>query len=59
VVVPEGQAYFRRLVALPDLRIRSEYDGYWFWGRPTLDELVGDLRAISAEIRTHWKAPAA
>ena len=35
----------------PDLRVHARYDGYWFWGRPTLEELRQDLRAISLEIR--------
>src|SRR5919197_2497205 len=41
----------------PDLRVHSKYDGYWFWGRPTLHELTADLRAISRAIRADWKAP--
>jgi len=41
----------------PDLRVHSHYDGYWFLGRPTLDELIGDLRAIAREIRADWAAP--
>jgi peroxiredoxin len=41
----------------PDLRVQRAYDGYWFWGRPTLDELAGDLRAISRAIRDDWDAP--
>jgi peroxiredoxin len=43
----------------PDLRIHAAYDGYWFWGRPTLEELRHDLRAISAAIRPDWQRPAA
>ena len=35
----------------PDLTIHSAYNGYWFWGRPTLEELRGDLRAIQRSIR--------
>ncbi|HEV2814115.1 MAG TPA: redoxin domain-containing protein [Solirubrobacteraceae bacterium] len=49
----------RVLTLFPDLRVHREYDGYWYWGRPTLEELVGDLRAISSAIRTDWRAPAA
>ena len=41
----------------PDLTIHRAYDGYWFWGRPTADELVVDLREISAAIRPDWVAP--
>lgn len=31
----------------PDLTVHSAYDGYWYWDRPTTDELRGDFRAIS------------
>jgi peroxiredoxin len=41
----------------PDLEIQSAYDGYWFWGRPTNEELRQDLRAISSAIRPDWRAP--
>jgi peroxiredoxin len=43
----------------PDLTIHSHYDGYWFWGRPTLDELRHDLREIARAIRPDWTAPTA
>ena len=39
----------------PDLTIRSAYNGYWFWGRPTHEELRADMRAISMAIRTDWE----
>jgi peroxiredoxin len=38
----------------PDLRVHSAYNGYWFWGRPTHEEIRQDLRAISQAIRTDW-----
>ena len=41
----------------PDLRIHRVYNGYWFWGRPTLEELRRDLREISREIRRDWEPP--
>jgi peroxiredoxin len=41
----------------PDRTIHSAYNGYWFWGRPTVDELVRDLRDISRAIRPDWDAP--
>ncbi len=44
---------------LPDLTIHAAYDGYWFWGRPTNEELRGDFRAITRAIRSDWEAPAA
>jgi peroxiredoxin len=43
----------------PDLTIHRIYDGYWFWGRPTLEELRRDLREITRAIRADWDAPAA
>jgi peroxiredoxin len=41
----------------PDLTIHAAYNGYWFWGRPTLDELRIDLRAITRAIRPDWEVP--
>jgi len=41
----------------PDLRIHRAYNGYWFLGRPTLEELRRDLREISREIRRDWEPP--
>jgi peroxiredoxin len=41
----------------PDLRVHRSYNGYWFWGRPTLEELRQDMRAITREIRADWDAP--
>ncbi len=35
----------------PDLQIETRYDGYWYLGRPTNDELRRDLRAISLDSR--------
>ena len=42
------------LVLKPGLVIHSVYNGYWFWGRPSVDELRQDLRAASREIRPDW-----
>ena len=41
----------------PDLTIHRSYNGYWYWGRPTLDELRQDLRHITRAIRSDWEAP--
>ena len=38
----------------PDLTIHRIYGGYWFWGRPTLENLRQDLRAISQAIRSDF-----
>ena len=43
----------------PDLTIHRAYDGYWFWGRPTLEELRADMRHITRSIRSDWEAPTA
>jgi peroxiredoxin len=42
------------LVLKPGLVVHSVYNGYWFWGRPTLDDLWHDLRTASQEIRPDW-----
>jgi peroxiredoxin len=42
------------LVLKPGLVVHSIYMGYWFWGRPTLDDLWHDLRDVSREIRPDW-----
>ena len=41
----------------PDLRIHAAYNGYWFWGRPTAEELRQDLRAITRAVRPDWDPP--
>ena len=41
----------------PDLSIHRAYNGYWFWGRPTVEELRQDMRAITREIRPDWEPP--
>jgi peroxiredoxin len=33
-------------VLAPGLRIEKIYNGYWYWGRPTVDELHRDLREV-------------
>ena len=45
------------LTLFPDLTVHRAYDGYWFWGRPTLEELRRDLREISRAVRRDWEAP--
>jgi len=47
------------LVLKPGLVIHSIYNGYWFWGRPSVEDLRRDLRAASAEIRPDWDLSAA
>jgi peroxiredoxin len=38
----------------PGLIIYKIYNGYWFWGRPSVEELRQDLRAITQKIRPDW-----
>jgi len=42
------------LVLEPGLLVHKIYNGYWFWGRPTISELWLDLRDVSREIRPDW-----
>lgn len=42
------------LVLEPELKIFKIYNGYWYWGRPTIEELRQDLRAITWRIRPDW-----
>jgi peroxiredoxin len=38
----------------PDLRVHNAYNGYWYWGRPTQEEIRRDMREISTAIRSDW-----
>ena len=42
---------------LPDLTIHNLYNGYWYLGRPTLDELRMDLRAMLRKVRPDFQGP--
>jgi peroxiredoxin len=42
------------LVLKPGLVIHSIYNGYWFWGRPSIEDLRHDLREVTREIRPDW-----
>lgn len=61
----EGEYAFRprpfTFVLHPDLRVQSVYDGWYFVGRPTLEELRHDLRAIMREGSSYrydaWNTP--
>lgn len=41
----------------PDLKIHRGYNGYWYWGRATMEELRRDMREITREIRDDWEVP--
>jgi len=42
------------LVLRPGLVIHSIYNGYWYWGRPSVYDLWRDLRDVTREIRPDW-----
>jgi len=47
------------LVLKPGLVIHTIYNGYWFWGRPSIDDLRRDLRELTRVIRSDWDLSAA
>ena len=42
------------IVLEPGLLIYKIYNGYWFFGRPTVEELRLDLRAVTKKCRPDW-----
>ncbi|HZC07264.1 MAG TPA: hypothetical protein VE338_16640 [Ktedonobacterales bacterium] len=42
------------IVLEPGLVVYSIYNGYWFWGRPSADDLWRDLREVSRKCRPDW-----
>ena len=46
--------FARRDGGEPGLVIYKIYSGYWFFGRPTVEELRQDLRAVSMKCRPDW-----
>ena len=42
------------LVLEPGLRVYKIYNGYWFFGRPTVEELRLDLREVLQRCRPDW-----
>jgi peroxiredoxin len=42
------------VVLEPGLRVYKIYNGYWFFGRPTVEELRLDLRAVLQRCRPDW-----
>jgi peroxiredoxin len=39
----------------PDLTVHAAYNGYWYWGRATAEELRADMRAITRAVREDWE----
>ncbi|MDP8956433.1 MAG: redoxin domain-containing protein [Actinomycetota bacterium] len=42
------------LVLEPRLKIFKIYNGYWYWGRPSVEDLRRDLREFFEKIRLDW-----
>ena len=42
------------IVLEPGLVVYKIYNGYWFFGRPTLEDLRQDLRAVLKKCRPDW-----
>src|SRR5579872_4482969 len=42
------------LVLEPGLVVHKIYMGYWFFGRPTVEELRRDLRTVAQKCRSDW-----
>jgi peroxiredoxin len=42
------------IVLEPGLVVFKIYNGYWFFGRPTLEELRQNLRAVTKKCRPDW-----
>ena len=42
------------LVLEPGLRVYKIYNGYWFWGRPSIHQLWADLQEIHMRIKADF-----
>ncbi len=46
-------------VLRPGRVVHRHWNGYWFWGRPTAEELRQAFREVTREIRDDWEVPSA
>ena len=44
-------------VLRPGRVIHAVWNGYWFWGRPTNEELRQSFREVTRLVRPDWEAP--
>jgi peroxiredoxin len=52
---PEHDPMIPHVIVLePGLVVFKVYDGYWFFGRPSVEELRQDLRAVLRKCRPDW-----
>lgn len=42
------------LFLAPGLVVHSVYNGYWYWGRPTPEELRQEFRTLTRQVRPDW-----
>jgi|TARA_R100000501_G_scaffold17256_1_gene31940 peroxiredoxin len=42
------------IVLKPGLEIHSVYNGYYYWGRPSMADLHRDLREATRDVRADW-----
>jgi hypothetical protein len=42
------------IVLAPALIVYKIYNGYWFFGRPTVEDLQQDLRVVTQKCRPDW-----
>lgn len=42
------------IVLEPGLKVFKVYNGYWYWGRPSTEQLRQDLRELYERIRPDW-----
>lgn len=42
------------ILLLPGLQIWRVWNGHYYWGRPSTDELHSELRSLTRDIRTDW-----
>lgn len=45
-------------VLLPDLTVSAAWNGYWYWGRPSMEELRLALRTATRQVRPDWEVQA-
>ena len=44
-------------VLRPGLEVHRQWNGYWYWGRPTMEEIRQAFREVTRDIRPDWEVP--
>ncbi|MEX2572682.1 MAG: hypothetical protein WD317_00235 [Balneolaceae bacterium] len=42
------------LILEPELKVFKIYNGYWYAGRPSIHEMIQDVREVNKKIRFDW-----